>query len=131
MSSGNLITRAYGNFRGADFRGEEINLVRSPDCLNVWKDYKHTDSIRTRPDIELLHGFPDKIYGIFFYKEMLLVHSGTNLYKVVDGNKTVIYEDLNTIRSDGFIYNNTWYFKDGKHYLQYDGKELKEVEGCG
>ena len=38
MGVGDIVTRIYGNFRGADFRGEEINIVRSPDCLNVWKD---------------------------------------------------------------------------------------------
>ena len=47
-----MVTRAYGGFRGADFRGEEINLVRSPDCLNVYKDYKKTESIRTRPSLK-------------------------------------------------------------------------------
>ena len=47
-ATGDLISRIYGSFRGADFRGEEINLSRSPDCLNVWKDYKETESIRTR-----------------------------------------------------------------------------------
>ena len=28
MSIGSKITRIYGGFRGVDFRGEEINLVR-------------------------------------------------------------------------------------------------------
>ena len=38
--TGSLVTRRYGSFRGADFRGEDDNLARSPDCLNVWRDYK-------------------------------------------------------------------------------------------
>ena len=59
------VTRAYSNFRGVDFRGEEINLLRSPDSLNVWKDYKETESIRTRPEIELKTAFSGAIYGIF------------------------------------------------------------------
>ena len=53
----NLISRIYSNFRGVDFRGEEINLVRSPDSLNMWKDYKETESIRTRPGKELMEAF--------------------------------------------------------------------------
>ena len=53
MADGNLVSRIYYGFRGVDFRGEEINLVRSPDSLNVWKDYKETDSIRTRPAMEM------------------------------------------------------------------------------
>lgn len=133
MSSGDLITRIYSGFRGVDFRGEEINLVRSPDSLNVWKDYKETESIRTRPGMELSESFDDTVYGAFFYTangaDMLLVHSGTKLYKIADGARTELYDGLNTARSNSFVYNNTWYFKDGKHYLQYDGENIKVVEG--
>ena len=128
-NTGDLITRIYGNFRGADFRGEEINLMRSPDCLNVWKDYRHTESIRTRPGMELSVAFDNIIYGLFFYNGMMLVHSGTNLYKVVNGSKTVLFSDANEKYSNAFVYDNIWYFKDGKNYLRYDGTEIKEVEG--
>lgn len=128
-----MVTRVYGNFRGADFRGEEINLVRSPDCLNVWKDYKETESIRTRPDMELMESFDEAVYGVFFYKagttEMCFVHSGTKLYKIANGETTVLKEGLNPTRSDAFVYNNTWYFKDGANYIQYDGIEVKDVVG--
>lgn len=131
--TGDRITRIYSNFRGADFRGEEINLIRSPDCLNVWKDYKKTESIRTRPGLELLNTFEDAVYGIFFYsvggKEIMIVHSGTKLYKCVGEQKEAIYHSANAARSEGFVYNNTWYFKDGLNYLQYDGIAVKSVEG--
>ena len=53
MAIGDLVPRAYTSFRGVDFRGDEINLVRSPDSVNVWKDYKEIESIRTRPEMEL------------------------------------------------------------------------------
>jgi len=133
MPDNNLVSRVYGNFRGVDFRGEEINLVRSPDCLNVWKDYKETESIRTRPDLKLKVSFSEKVWGVFFYKaaekDMLLVHSGTKLYKVENDKETELYAGLNAARSDSFIYNNMWYFKDGKNYLQFDGETVKEVEG--
>lgn len=125
----NLVPRIYANFRGADFRGEEINLVRSPDCLNVWKDYKETESIRTRPEMELLESFDNTVWGVFFYKDMLLVHSGTKLYKVVNGNKTEIFSGLKEAVSNAFVYESAWYFKDGKHYLQYDGNTIKTVDG--
>lgn len=133
MPDDNLIPRVYSNFRGVDFRGEEINLVRSPDALNVWKDYKETDSIRTRPKLSHLYGTDNVVYGIFFYEigstKMCLVHAGTILYKIVNGVWAELYTDLNTSKSDAFIFNNVWYFKDGKHYLQYDGVTIKEVEG--
>lgn len=129
----NLITRMYSNFRGADFRGEDINLVRSPNCLNVWKDYKEVDSIRTRPDIDLVCAFTDTVYGIFPFTagstEMLIVHSGTKLYKLVNNVKTDLFAGVKEAKSNSFIYNSIWYFKDGKNYLQYDGVTIKPVVG--
>ena len=128
--AGDLITRVYAGFRGADFRGEEINLVRSPDCLNVWKDYKETESIRTRPGMELKVSFPAAVYGIFFYKDLMIVHSGKNLYKVTSGGaKTILFSDMNQRTSDSFVYGDIFYIKDGKNYLQYDGTTIKEVVG--
>ena len=127
--TGDLITRIYGNFRGVDFRGEEINIVRSPDSLNVWKDYKHTESIRTRPGMKPFMSFDDPVYGVFFFRGIMLVHSGSQLYTVKNGAKTVLFSGLREAKSDSFIYENVWYFKDGKYYLQYDGTTIKEVVG--
>lgn len=127
--TGDLISRIYSNFRGVDFRGDEINLVRSPDSLNVWKDYKETESIRTRPDMALKTAFNAPVYGIFFYNGAMLIHSGNKLYKVVGGQKTELYGGLKEAVSDSFVYEGVWYFKDGKHYLQYDGTTIKAVEG--
>ena len=128
-ATGELVSRVYANFRGVDFRGEEVNLIRSPDSLNVWKDYKETDSIRTRPGMELQTAFSEPVYGVFFYKDMQLVHSGTKLYKVVNGAKTQLYTGLKEAVSNSFVYENVWYFKDGKHYLKYDGTKIEEVVG--
>lgn len=129
VDTGDRIPRIYANFRGVDFRGEEINLVRSPDALNVWKDYRETESIRTRPDMERSVIFDKDVYGIFFFKDMMIVHSGTYLYKVVKGVKTVLYSRANPVPSSAFIYDSVFYFKDGMHYLKYDGQEIGDVVG--
>ena len=129
MSDISTVSRLYSGFRGVDFRGDEISLVRSPDSLNVWKDYKETDSIRTRPGLALNVAFDEPVYGVFFFNGVQLVHSGSKLYKVVNGVKVLLYSGLKTANSDAFIYDNTWYFKDGKNYLQYDGNTVKEVVG--
>jgi hypothetical protein len=126
--TGDLVTRRYYNFRGVDFRGDEINLRRSPDSLNVWKDYRETESIRTRPGMMMHHPTGETVYGIFFFRDMMLIHSGKSLYKISNGLETVLRSDLNEARSDSFVYENVWYFKDGVHYLQYDGTDLKDVE---
>ncbi len=125
----NIVTRIYSSFRGVDFRGEEINLLRSPDALNVWKDYKNTESIRTRPGTELNKAFTDAVYGIFFYGNKMLVHSGKTLYAVNNGIKTVLCEDMNEAVSNSFVYDDIFYIKDGKHYLRYDGEIIKDVVG--
>lgn len=127
--AGDIITRVYSSFRGVDFRGEEINLARSPDSVNVWKDYRETESIRTRPDMELKMSFNAPVYGVFFYKNFMLVHSGNKLYKVANGAKAELYSGLKEAASNSFVFENVWYFKDGKNYLQYDGTTIKEVEG--
>lgn len=131
-----IVTRVYSNFRGVDFRGEEINLLRSPDALNVWKDYRNTESIRTRPGLHNIGtSFPDIVYGVFFYKGDMLVHSGKYLLKcVVNGVGNVskteeLYTGANEAPSNSFIYDDVWYFMDGKNYLQYDGKTIEEVVG--
>ncbi len=124
-----MVKRLYSGFRGVDFRGDENSLVRSPDSLNVWKDYKEIDSIRTRPGMELKVSFDAPVYGLFFYNGVQLVHSGTKLYKVVNGVKSVLFSGLKAAVSDSFIYENIWYFKDGKNYLQYNGAEITEVVG--
>lgn len=132
---GTLITRNYTDFRGVDFSNREVSLTRSPDSLNIWKDYKNNlgKCIETRPDIELVDSFNNTIYGHFFYKvgntEMQIVHSGTKLYKVVGGEKEELFTGMNPTRSQSFIFNNLLYIKDGINYLKFDGETLKEVEG--
>lgn len=124
-----LISRIYSNFRGVDFRGEEINLIRSPDSLNVWKDYKETESIRTRPGMEKKYSYDSTVYGIFYYKGALMIHAGATLRKVTATGETILHSNMAQRASQAFVYEDIFYIKDGKNYLQYDGTEIKEVEG--
>jgi hypothetical protein len=124
-----IVSRIYSNFRGVDFRGEEINLVRSPDSVNVWKDYKETESIRTRPGLALAEEFTEPVHGIYFYGGAMIVHCGTTLWKIIGTNKLKMFDNANNCPGNGFVYENVWYFKDGVNYLKYDGETIKEVEG--
>lgn len=131
--SGTLVTRNYTGFRGVDFsnRKDEVNLFRSPDALNIWKNYKNNSGkcIETRPDIELLKEYSNTIFGLFFYSynnnTHIIVHSGTNLY---DDNN-VIYSNMSEHKSNFFIFNNLLYIKDGTNYLVYNGETCSEVVG--
>lgn len=129
VATGDLISRTYGSFRGCDFRGEDINIRRSPDCLNVWHDYREIESIRTRPSMELKTSFEGVVHSISFYNGQMLVHCGDKLYRVVNGAKSVLFSGLAKRESNSFIFEDVWYFMDGKHYLCYDGTAVKAVEG--
>jgi hypothetical protein len=138
--SGSLITRNYKNFKGVDFsnRKDEVSLYRSPDALNVWKNYKSSFGrcIETRPDVELIDTFDNSIFGLFFYTintvDHMIVHSGTSLIDIDMSTKErkVIKENgMKPAKSQAFTINNIFFIKDGLNYLEYDGKEIKEVEG--
>lgn len=124
-----LVPRIYSGFRGVDFRGEEINLVRSPDALNVWKDYKETESIRTRPGLELRAPSANPVYGIFEYNDALMIHTGTTLQRRTTSEVTSLYTNMAENPSQAFVYEGIFYIKDGEHYLQYDGTTIKDVVG--
>jgi sugar O-acyltransferase (sialic acid O-acetyltransferase NeuD family) len=52
LNAGALKLRVYNNFRGVDFTGGDVDNSRSPDALNMWKNYKHLGKlIETRPGI--------------------------------------------------------------------------------
>lgn len=135
--SGDLITRIYSNFRGVDFSNTEVALYRSPDAINMWKDYKKMGtSIETRPDIVLFKELNNIVYGLFFYTinqvDHMIIHCGVSLY---DYNmktkevKVIKEKGMNVRKSQSFIYRNILYIKDGLNYLQYDGETCKEVIG--
>lgn len=132
--SGSLITREYRDFRGVDFTDREVSLYRSPDSLNMWKNYKNLGkSIETRPEIELVATYDNTIFGLFFYKvgntEMMIVHSGTKLYRVEGETRTELFTGMKPAKSYAFVYNQILYIKDGINYLRYDGETIGQVTG--
>ena len=131
--SGSLITRNYKNFKGVDFsnRKDEVSLYRSPDALNVWKNYKSSNGrcIETRPDVELIDTFDNSIFGLFFYTintvDHMIVHSGTSLIDIdmsTNERKVIKENGMKPAKSQAFISNNILFIKDGLNYLEYDGE---------
>lgn len=128
LTKDSVVSRIYANFRGADFRGEEISLVRSPDCLNVWKDYRETESIRTRPGLAKHYG-SGHVYGIFWYKGSMILHTGTRLEKITGTATVTLFESMAQKPSQAFMFEDIFYIKDGVNYLKYDGSTIGEVVG--
>ena len=128
-----IVPRLYSNFRGVDFRGEEINLIRSPDAKNMWKNYKKTSAIETRPGLKMVDRSLCELalspMGIYFYKDKMLVHASNSLFSYKDGVLKQIYSDCGIDQSNGFVYENVFYFMDGENYMKYDGEKFERVEG--
>jgi hypothetical protein len=142
--TGAKITRLYGNFRGIDLRGEECALTRSPDCKNVWRNYKELASIETRPGLWVLWGGlefkeGEQIYRIAFYEDKPVVITNYGLYT------TDKKGDFTEVEKDADFYNIklTFEFGDSLYiidqicmadqtldykYYKYDGTEVVEVD---
>lgn len=130
------ITQIYNQFRGVDLRGGECAPYRSPDALNVWRDYKDTAGIQTRPSTELLtrteqEGF---LGGIFPYKNELVFQYGLDLYaydmetkkvkEISPGGVNFLPEDVVFFVFAGKLYVLCW----TGAYVVYDGEECREVD---
>lgn len=134
-----IITRNYSNFRGVDFTGGVLLPSRSPDALNMWRDYKDDDAVQTRPGMTLLNTFEGKVLGLFFYKDTndvihTLVHINTQLlkwnnYPNTPANLTVLYTGLSPQKSKGFVYDNVFFLLDGINYIEYNGTTVQSVAG--
>ena len=131
--AGALIARNYANIRGVDFtnRKDEVSIVRSPDMLNLWKNYRSSNGLclETRPDVEKIAEYEDNIHSLFFYtyngEKHKITHIGDKLY---DDDK-VILEGLNEVTVSLFVYQTKLYIIDEKEYYVYDGDTIKPVEG--
>ena len=130
------VKRAYTNFRGVDFANDPslVDLSRSPDALNIWKNYADTQGscIETRPGYVKIGDFGDNINGIYFYNNQAFIHSGTNLYlwsnfPSFPEEKTLLKDDMNNIRSSFVIFDDKLYILDGLNYLVYYDGTLKNV----
>lgn len=129
------VMRNYRGFRGVDFRGEEVDLTRSPDSLNVWKDYKETESIRTRPTIkQITSSGGECIYSLSQFNGDIMIHAGEKIffYKPIT-NATGWFASGNTVLenpSQAFVYNGVWYFKQiGNYKYVASGDTPRDVLG--
>ena len=131
--TGTMISRIYGGFRGVDFRGEEVNLSRSPDSVNMWRNYRETESIETRPDLKVYYKLSSIINGIYFLKGTMYVHNGAVFSKLTKSGSTItrtnLYTSMANAKSNGIVYGERLYILDGKSYYYCDGTDFKVVEG--
>ena len=141
------IRRTYSSFRGVDFANDPslVLLSRSPDALNVWKNYKDTQGscIETRPGYKVLAQFnrnidgeivEERINGIYVFKDMAFIHAKNSLYrwknfpnqptKVTDTYR--LTSKMNDAKSSFAIFNENLYIVDGANYYvhKYEGRNV-------
>lgn len=133
------IKRIYSNLAGVDFTNDpsKVRLNRSPDCVNMWKNYSSTQGqcVETRPGIKVLESFNSKIiHGMHVYdinnNKKMVVHAGTYLYiwsNFPSTGYTVLHENMNDKKSSMCVFQDKLYINDGLNYLVYDGNEIKNV----
>ncbi len=142
------LKRTYSDFRGVDFANDPslVLLSRSPDALNVWKNYRDTQGscIESRPGYRLMAQFKtevngemvgEEINGIYFYNNKALVHAKQHLYlwnnfpstPTQASDVTTLKSNMNNAKSSFAIFNNKLFIVDGVNYLVYDGTTLKDV----
>lgn len=82
--TGDKITRRYDGFRGVDFRSNECALNRSPDALNVWRNYHELASIETRPALKHFCREPQNrvIDMEFIGDDLYYITAGGGVHKV-------------------------------------------------
>lgn len=145
-----LMTRIYSNLAGCDFTNDpaKVALNRSPNCVNMYKDYTDTQGncVQTRQGLALVFQYinPDetldliKINGMCRYEKdgntIILVHAKNYLFfweypseSGYEQNQNLITKNMNDARSSFAIFNNKVYINDGKNYLVYDGTTLTDV----
>ena len=87
------LLRTYGPFRGVDLRGGEVALSRSPDSLNMWKDYRLAGVVSTRPSMQLHSSWINPVRGLYFLNRQMLIHTGNKLFSWgEDGVVTEVFD---------------------------------------
>jgi hypothetical protein len=97
----------------------------------VWKDYKETESIRTRPGLELVEKFSEPVYSVSFFNGDMFVHSGKNIYLCKHGFDPLCltHDEIAERASQAFVFSNTLYLKDGNDYWVYTDLGFSSVVG--
>ncbi len=156
LASADEYNRYYGDFMGVDFSSDhtQVHERRFAYAVNMYKDYGsgQGQAIETIPGFRRIAEVKDKskIYGIHRCEflqngerlKKTLVHAGKKLYEwvmpikknedeteieLITEIEEAVFESMNERNSVSFIFNNRLYIIDGKNYLVYDGKAVKDV----
>lgn len=107
--TGDKVIRVYSDFRGIDLRGEECALNRSPDALNVWRDYRELSGIKTRPALKHVCSTGRAVKDMKWHGNRLYYYSSKGAYHYVefkdDGSLDHVGDDLDPLGEHGLLFS--------------------------
>lgn len=119
------------NFRGVDLTSGECNvsLFRSPDAPNMMPS---DDGYPVkRRGYQLFHHFQGEIHGAYSWADVgnvvRLIHAGTSLWALKDGEWEEVYTLMADRKSYGFQLSGKLWIADGEIFRFYDGKNVGAV----
>ncbi len=126
VSPNMVYTKAYEKFRGVDF-SQDASMVddeHSPYAQNLISD---TDGFpEKRLGWRTVEAFEQRINGIFSFgskeNNCMVVHAGTSVYKLQDGEMTELITGIADARSQGKYFKGKLCILTGEEYLVFDGE---------
>ena len=125
--TGDKVIRVYSDFRGIDLRGEECALNRSPDALNVWRDYHKLSGIKTRPALKHICRTGRAVKDMKWHGNRLYYYSTKGSYHYVefkaDGSYDHTGDDLQSLGQHGvlFEFNGSLYGMGSQDFVLIAG----------
>lgn len=134
MSSRTQYSRYLGDFRGVDFSSSPAMVAqnRFSYLKNMWKDYESEQgqAIETMPGYRIVLSSlagKGKIYSMHEYRDCVMVKCGKALYcckfgtngMTIEPSGSPVAQNLNDGPITGFVFNNDFWFLDGKGYYRY------------
>lgn len=127
VSPNTVYTKKYEKFRGVDFSRDAsmVDDAHSPDAKNLIADTAGFPV--KRPGWRTIKNFSGRINGIFSYSseenKCTVVHAGTAIYKLCDGEATKLITGVADSRSHGKYFKGKLCILTGAEYLVFDGEK--------
>ncbi len=126
VSPNTVYTKKYGNFRGVDFSRDAsmVDDEHSPDAKNLISD---TDGFpEKRLGWRTVQTLGARVNGIFSFgaeeEQCMVIHAGTSVYKIEDGEVTELIGGVADARSQGRYFKGKLCILTGEEYLVFDGE---------
>jgi len=125
-ASPTIYTKKYGSFRGVDFSHDAsmVDDAHSPEAKNLISDTSGFPEKRL--GWRSVEDFGARINGIYSFgaeeASCMIIHAGTSVYKLEDGEKTTLISGIANRPSQGKYFKGKLCILTGEEYLVFDGE---------